>query len=71
MKNNLKTVYRTVLLVLCLAGLVNCSDGDDADDNGGKNNGITAIANETEKMLPYTEKPLNCHLQLLPDGLHH
>ena len=40
-----------MLFTLCLAGLTNCSDGDDTEDNGSVNNGITAIANEKEKSV--------------------
>lgn len=51
MKNRLIFLKRVMLFTLCLAGLTNCSDGDDTEDNGSVNNGITAIANEKEKSV--------------------
>lgn len=51
MKNCLRFFYGVILFTLCQTGLTNCSDGDDGEDNGSTNNGITTIANETEKAV--------------------
>lgn len=51
MKNSLRFFYGVILFALCQVGLTNCSDGDDGENNGSADNGITAITNETEKTV--------------------
>lgn len=52
MKNIFYSFYSVALLALCLFIFSNCSDSDDGEKGGGDtDNGVTAIANETEKTV--------------------